>query len=76
MLKGLKKFWNLLDSFKVHKRRKAVGFHYEGFPTTKGSIIEDTKSIADDLGIYTGNVEVNGIAKTSNGGKLTFFPED
>ena len=60
----------------INKRGKAVGFHYEGFPTTKGSIIEDTKSIADDLGIYTGNVEVNGIVKTSNGGKSTFFPEN
>ena len=60
----------------INKRGKAVGFHYEGFPTTKGSIIEDTKSITDDLGIYTGNVEVNGIVKTSNGGKSTFFLEN
>ena len=24
----------------INKREKAVGFHYEGFPTTKGSVIK------------------------------------
>ena len=60
----------------INKRGKAVGFHYEGFPTTKGSVIEGTKSIPDDLGVYTGKVEVSGIPKISNGGQSTFFPEN
>ena len=59
----------------INKRGKAVGFHYEGFPTAKGKIIEGTKSVPDELGIYTGRVEISGIAKTANGGKSTFFPE-
>lgn len=60
----------------INKRGKAVGFHYEGFPTTKGNVIEGTKSIPDNLGVYTGKVEVSGVPKTSNGGKSTFFPEN
>ena len=60
----------------INRRGKAVGFHYEGFPTTKGSIIEGTKSVPDNLGIYTGKVKVNGIEKISNGGQSTFFPEN
>ena len=60
----------------INKRWKAVGFHYEGFPTAKGKIIDNTKSLPDKLGIYTGKVEINGIAKTANGGKSTFFPEN
>ena len=59
----------------INNREKAVGFHYEGFPTSKGKIIDGTKSVPDELGIYTGRVEVSGIAKTANGGKSTFFPE-
>ncbi|MEQ3340943.1 EndoU domain-containing protein, partial [Clostridium butyricum] len=60
----------------INKRGKAVGFHYEGFPTTKGSVIEGTKSTPDNLGLYTGKVEVGGVPKTSNGGQSTFFPEN
>ena len=60
----------------INKRGKAVGFHYEGFPTTKGSVIDGSKSIPNDLGVYTGKVEINGIPKLSNGGKSTFFPEN
>ena len=59
----------------INKRGKAVGFHYEGFPTSKGKIIEGTKSVPDELGIYTGKVEISSIVKTANGGKSTFFPE-
>ena len=59
----------------INKRGKAVGFHYEGFPTTKGSVIDGSKSIPNDLGVYTGKVEINGIPKLSNGGKSTFFPD-
>lgn len=25
---------------KINKRGKVVGFHYEGFPTTKGNVID------------------------------------
>lgn len=59
----------------INKRGKAVGFHYEGFSTAKGKIIDGTKSIPNDFVVYTGKVEVSGVPKISNGGKSIFFPE-
>lgn len=55
---------------------EAVGFHYEGILTAKGKIIEGTKSIPDNFGIYTGKVKINGVPKIANGGMSTFFPEN
>ena len=82
-IKDLKNTDNFRDSAlehilegEINKRGKAVGFHYEGFPTTKGSVIEGTKSTPDNLGLYTGKVEVSGVPKISNGGQSTFFPEN
>lgn len=60
----------------VNSRGKAVGYHYEGFPTSKGEVIEGTKSKLNEDGIYTAKVKVDGVDKTSNGGKSSFFPED
>ena len=60
----------------INRRGRAVGFHYEGVITAKGKIIEGTKSIPDNVGIYTGKVEINGVQKIANGGMSTFFPEN
>lgn len=60
----------------INRRGRAVGLHYKDYPTTKGRIIEGSKSTVNELGIYTGRVEVNGVCKVANGGKSTFFPED
>lgn len=59
----------------VNKRGKAVGYHYEGLENTPGEVIEGTRSTPNEDGVYTAKVEVDGIAKTSNGGKSSFFPE-
>lgn len=60
----------------INKRGKAVGFHYEGLPSKKGIVLEGTKTIPNEFGVYTGNVKINGVPKVSNGGKSTFFPEN
>lgn len=60
----------------INSRGKAVGFHYEDFPGTKGKVIEGTESKENKYGVYTAKVEVDGVKKTSNGGKSSFFPED
>ncbi len=60
----------------INGRGKAVGFHYEDFPGTKGKVIEGTRSKPNKEGVYTGKVEIEGVKKTANHGKSTFFPED
>jgi len=58
----------------INREGEAVGFHYEGFPTAKGEIIAGTKTSPNRYGAYEGRVRVNGISKTSNSGKSTFYP--
>ncbi|MGG5460157.1 EndoU domain-containing protein [Clostridium sp. B9] len=60
----------------INSRGKAVGFHYEDFPGGKGKVIEGTKSKPNKEGVYTAKVEVDGVKKTSNNGKSSFFPDD
>lgn len=58
----------------LNRRGQAVGFHYDGLPSKKGKVIEGTETEPNELGVYEAKVEVSGVAKTSNGGKSTFFP--
>lgn len=58
----------------LNGRGQAVGFHYDGLPTQKGEIISGTETDPNEHGVYEAKVEVSGVAKTSNGGKSTFFP--
>lgn len=58
----------------LNGRGQAVGFHYDGLPTKKGEVISGTETDPNEHGVYEAKVEVSGIAKTSNGGKSTFFP--
>lgn len=60
----------------VNSRGKAVGYHYEGIPDTKGEVIEGTRSTPNEEGVYTAKVRVDGVNKVSNGGKSSFFPEE
>ena len=60
----------------VNSRGKAVGYHYEGIENSAGSIVNGTRTTPSANGIYEGQVSVNGIPKTANGGKSTFFPEN
>lgn len=60
----------------LNTRGKAVGFHYEGMPTAKEKIIPGTESVPNEFGIYTAKVEFNGVPKTANGGKSSFFPKN
>ncbi|KYN79194.1 hypothetical protein A0J52_07985 [Clostridium sporogenes] len=57
----------------INRSNMAVGYHYEKFPTSKGKIIEGTKSSPNDLGVYTGKVQVDGVIKKA---KSSFFPEE
>ena len=56
----------------LNARGNAVGFHYEGMPTQKGSIITGTETLPNSKGVYEATVEVNGVLKNGNGGKSTF----
>ncbi len=60
----------------LNRKGQAVGFHYEGFPTAKGEVVEGTKTDTDEHGVYEAKVVVEEVAKQSNGGRSSFFPED
>ncbi|MHC1748083.1 MAG: EndoU domain-containing protein [Cellulosilyticaceae bacterium] len=57
----------------INRSGMAVGYHYEKFPTAKGKILQETKSLPNDFGVYTGKVEVAGVRKSA---KSSFFPEE
>ena len=57
----------------LNGRGKAVGFHYEGMPTQKGTIISGTESLPNANGVYTANIEVNSVVKNA---QSSFFPKD
>lgn len=60
----------------LNSKGQAVGFHYDHLPTKKGEIIAGTETAVDDHGVYEAEVSVEGVEKTSNGGRSTFFPND
>ena len=57
----------------INRRGEAVGYHYEDYPTAKGSIIEGTKTKINNNGVYKARVEIEGIKKIN---PSTFFPEN
>ncbi len=59
----------------INRKGNATGYHYEGITDSAGRTVDGSKSQADENGIYEGRVEVNGIAKSGNGGYSSFFPE-
>ncbi|MBM7601573.1 hypothetical protein JOC34_004001 [Virgibacillus halotolerans] len=60
----------------INRHGDAVGFHYDGLPSKQGKVIQGTETKPNEFGVYEAKIEVNGTAKTSNGGKSTLFPED
>lgn len=59
----------------LNARGQAVGFHYDGLPSKKGKIISGTDTSLNEFGVYEAEIEVDGVRKTSNGGKSSFFPD-
>ena len=57
----------------LNARGKAVGFHYEGMPTQKGTIIPGTESLPNAKGVYTAQVEVDSVVKNA---QSSFFPKE
>lgn len=60
----------------LNRKGDAVGFHYEGLSTAKGTVIEDTRTNPDKYGVYEAEVEVAGVKKRGNRGISSFFPID
>lgn len=81
-LKSLKNTDNFLTSAiehifegQINSSGNATGYHYDGIADSAGRIIPGTKTTPNALGVYEAKVEVKGIAKASNGGYSTFFPD-
>ena len=60
----------------LNRKGSAVGYHYDHLPTKKGEIIQKTKTEEDSQGVYEAKVIVDGVEKTSNRGRSSFFPDD
>lgn len=60
----------------INSKGNATGYHYDGIIDSPGQIIEGTKGESDSNGVYNAEVEVDGVAKTSNRGRSSFYPED
>ena len=56
----------------INKKGNATGYHYTMVLDSKGKIIDGTRSEKDENGVFTGNVEVNGVKKN---GFSSFYPE-
>ena len=56
----------------INKKGNATGYHYTMVLDSKGKIIEGTRSKEDENGVFTGNVEVDGVKKN---GFSSFYPE-
>ena len=56
----------------INKKGNATGYHYTMVLDSKGKIIDGTRSKEDENGVFTGNVEVDGIKKN---GFSSFYPE-
>ena len=56
----------------INKKGNATGYHYTMVLDSKGKIIDGTRSKEDENGVFTGNVEVDGVKKN---GFSSFYPE-
>lgn len=57
----------------VNSKKKGSGYHYDMIEDSPGQIVEGTRSKADENGIYTANVEVDGYAKSNFS---SFYPDE
>lgn len=60
----------------INSKGNATGYHYDGITDSPGKIIEGTKGSEDENGVYIAQIEVDGIAKISNRGRSSFYPEN
>lgn len=60
----------------INRKGDAVGFHYEGLKTAKGTVIEETRTKPNKYGVYEAEVEVEGVKKRGNRGISSFFPRE
>lgn len=60
----------------LNRQGQAVGFHYEGFSSSKGEVIADTRTEEDKFGVYEAEVMIDDVEKQSNQGRSSFFPEE
>lgn len=81
-LKTLKNTDNFLESAiehifegQINASGNATGYHYDKIEDSAGKIVPGTKTTPNALGVYEAKVEVSGVAKSSNGGYSTFFPD-
>lgn len=58
----------------VNRKGDAVGFHYEGLTTAKGTVVEETRTKPNKYGVYEAEVEIDGVKKRGNRGISSFFP--
>lgn len=58
----------------INRKGDAVGFHYEGLPSAKGTVIDGTRTDPDKYGVYEAEIEVEGVKKSGNRGISSFFP--
>ena len=57
----------------INKKGKATGYHYSRVEDSKGEIIGGSRGKKDENGVFTANVEVDGVKKD---GFSSFYPED
>ena len=57
------------------KGKKATGYHYDGITDSPGTIDPKSRSELDEHGVYNAKVYVNGVAKKSNNGYSSFYPD-
>ncbi|WP_213523402.1 EndoU domain-containing protein [Paenibacillus sp. J31TS4] len=60
----------------LNRRGSAVGYHYEGMPNARGSVVPGTETAPDGNGVYRAQVAVDGVPKAGNGGFSSFFPKE
>ena len=65
---------NTLNRRTGRRSKVGAGFHYEGISNRKGSVVEGTRTEANEFGVYEAKVQVNGIDKGGNDGGSSFFP--
>lgn len=60
----------------INRKGNATGYHSEALPDTPGEVIPGTETEPNAQGVYTAQVRVDGVEKTSNRGYSSFFPQD
>lgn len=57
----------------INRNNQAVGYHYEGVPTAKAKVIENTRSKNDKNNVYRAKITIDGKEKNAFS---SFFPKE